>query len=184
MLASNLAAMRTQLLAIVLVLSACSFSGEISIGARPDDAAEGLIEEVLADQIGLGELVASCNEPASEEVGSRFLCSAETSDGRTIEMRAVIEEDDSAFVRTTNVVLAENLDEITATIEREVERMAGVELPPGALDCGTETLIVDSLDQVVCPLTDPVGDVFETIITFHGLDTDNTTFDFEVITDR
>ena len=42
--------------------------------------------------------------------------------------------------------------------------------------------LVDSSNQAVCELTDPVGEVFEMTITFNGLDTDNPTFDFVVDT--
>ena len=57
-----------------------------------------------------------------------------------------------------------------------------MDLVDDALHCGTESLIVDGSNQAICELTDPVGDVFETTITFNGLDTDNPTFDFVVDT--
>jgi hypothetical protein len=92
-------------------------------------------------------------------------------------------EEDGPFVETTNVVLAENLAPIVATVLGEIESLAGVDLADDALDCGSETLVVDTSNQVVCDLTDTTGEVFETIITFNGLDTDSPTFDFQVITD-
>jgi hypothetical protein len=170
------------LLAALVVLSSCSVSGEISVGSQtPEGASEDLIEGALAEQIGLGELTASCSSPSSEEVGARFLCTGDSEDGRTIEFQAVIEED-GPFVSTTNVVLAENLEPIVANIVGEIENQSGVDLAGDALDCGTETLVVDASNQVICPLTDPTGQVFDTLITFNGLDTDNPTFDFVVDT--
>lgn len=175
--------MRLLLLAMVLGLAACSVSGEISIGSdSPENATEDVIEDALAEQIGLGELTASCSKPASEDVGSRFLCTAVTEDGRTVEMQAII-EDDGPFVETTNVVLAENVVPITRTILGQIEEQSGLELPDRALDCGTESLIVDESNQVVCLLTDPAGDTFDTIITFNGLNTNDPTFDWKVDTD-
>jgi hypothetical protein len=166
-----------------LVVSACSVSGEISIGTPSmENATEDVIEGTLTEQMALGDLTANCSKPSSEDVGSRFLCTADTEDGRTIEFQAVIEED-GPFVETTNVVLAENLAPIVATVLAEIENLAGVDLTDDALDCGAGTLVVDASNQIVCDLTDPVGDVFDTIITFNGLDTDSPTFDFEVLTD-
>ncbi len=174
--------MRLLLLALMLGLAACSVSGEINIGSdSPENATEDLIEGDLAEQIGLGELTASCSKPLSSDVGATFLCTSATEDGRTIEWQAVIEET-GPYVETTNVVLAENLAPIAATIIAQIEDQAGIDLADDALDCGSESLIVDSANQAVCQLTDPVGDVFDTTVTFNGLDTDNTTFDFFVDT--
>jgi hypothetical protein len=174
--------MRFVLVVFALFLSACSVSGEINIGSQsPEDASEDLIEGELADLIGLGDLTANCSQPSSGDVGARFLCTAETEDGRTIELQAVI-EDDGPYVETTNLVLAENLDPIVASVLAEIENLSGIDLADDALDCGADSLIVDVSNQAVCALTDPTGEVFDTIITFNGLDTDNPTFDFVVDT--
>jgi hypothetical protein len=174
--------MRFLLVIFAVMLSACSVSGEISIGSdSPEDATENLIEETLADQIGLGELKANCSKPSSGDVGSRFLCTADTEDGRTIELQAVIEED-GPYVETTNVVLDANLPPIVASVLAEIENLSGVDLADDALDCGNASLIVDDSNEAVCELTDPTGAVFDTTITFNGLDTDNPTFDFVVDT--
>ncbi len=133
-------------IALALVLAACSVSGEISIGSQsPENATEDVIEGTLAEQMALGDLTANCSKPSS---GARFLCTADTEDGRTIEFQAVMEED-GPFVETTNVVLAENLAPIVATVLGEIENLAGVDLADDALDCGSETLVVDTSNQVV-----------------------------------
>ncbi len=169
--------------AFALVASACSVSGEFNVGTPTiENATEDLIEDTLADQIGLGELDATCTKPASDDVGTRFLCTATTDDGRTIELQAEVDED-GASVETTNVVLAEKIPEIEAVIVQRIEELSGLDLADDALDCGSESLIVDGDNQVVCPITDPVGDVFDTTITFKGLDTDDPTFDFVVDTE-
>jgi hypothetical protein len=175
--------MKYLLVTFALVVSACSVSGEISLGTPTiENATEDLIEDTLADQIGLGELDATCTKPASDDVGTRFLCTATTDDGRTIELQAEVDEDGS-FVETTNVVLADKIPEITATIVTQVEELSGLDLDDDALDCGSKSLIVDADNQVVCQITDPVGDVFDTYITFNGLDTDDPSFDFFVETE-
>ena len=165
--------MRSLLIALALVLSACSVSGEINIGSQsPENASEDLIEGELADLIGLGDLTANCSEPSSGDVGARFLCTADTEDGRIIEFQAVI-EDDGPYVETTNLVLADNLDPIVGSVLAEIESLSGVDLADDALDCGADSLIVDVSNQAICALTDPTGEVFDTIITFNGLDTDS-----------
>ena len=175
--------MKYLLVTFAIVLSACSVSGEINVGAQTvENATEDLIEETLAGQIGLGELNATCTKPASEDVGTRFLCTATTQDGQTIELQALV-EDDGAFVETTNVVLAAKIPEVEATIIAEIEDLSGLDLADDALDCGSDSLIVDAQNQVVCPITDPVGDVFDTYVTFKGLDTEDPTFDFFVDTE-
>lgn len=174
--------MKYLVLTLALVASACSVSGEVSIGTPTvENATEDFIEDSLAEQIGLGELTANCSKPTTEDVGTRFLCTAATEGGETIEFQAVVEADGS-FVETTNVVLAGSLPEISATLIDEVEELSGLELSDDALDCGTKSLVVDDQNQIVCELTDPIGEVFETTITFKGLDTDNSTFDFFVDT--
>jgi hypothetical protein len=145
------------------------------------DTGEFLIESVLAGQLGLGDLVASCSKPSNEGVGARFACTADTEDGRTIGVKAVIELD-GLVVLPTNVVRAADLPSIVATVLGQLEDQLGVDLPDDALDCGTETLVVDSANQVVCDLTGPTGEVVATIVTFRGLDTDSPTIDSAVDT--
>jgi len=168
--------------ALAFVASACSVSGEINIGTPTiENRTESFIEDTLADEIGLGELTASCSKPSSEEAGTRFLCTADTENGKTVELQATVEADGS-FVKTTNVVLAKNLPVVAAAVLGEVENLTGVDLADDALDCGTESIVVDDANQIVCTITDPAGAVFDTTITFKGLDTDNPTFDFVVDT--
>ena len=170
----------TFVLALAMVAAGCSASGEFSIGTPTvENATEDLIEDEIATQIALGELDATCTKPASEDVGTRFLCTATTTDGRTIEFQAEIEED-GAFAETTNLVLASKLSEVEAVIVVELVRLSGLDLADDALDCGTVTVIVDSQNQITCEFTDPAGAVYDTTITFKGLDTDDATFDFVV----
>ncbi|MCP5029506.1 MAG: hypothetical protein GY929_24815 [Actinomycetia bacterium] len=168
---------------LFVTLSACSVSGEVNIGTPTvENATEDLIESDLADQIGLGDLNASCSKPVSDDVGSRFLCTAVTDGGGTIELQAVIEEN-GPFVETTNVVLGENLPEIAAILIAEVETQSGLDLADDALDCGTKSLIVNDANEILCQLEDPAGDRFDTTITFNGLDTEDSSFDFFVDTE-
>ena len=169
--------------ALAVVAAGCSASGEFSIGTPTiENATEDLIEEDIADQIDLGELDATCTEPASEDVGTRFLCTAATDDGQIIEFQAEIDED-GAFAETTNLVVAGKLREVEAVIITELEQLSGLDLADDALDCGPDSVIVDAQNEIMCAVTDPTGAVFDTTITFKGLDTDDPTFDFVVAPD-
>jgi hypothetical protein len=166
-----------------IVVSACSASGEFSIGTPSiENATEDLIETEIATQIGLGDLDATCTTPASEEAGTRFLCTATTQDGRTIEFKADIDED-GAVAETTNLVVASKLREVESVILAEIEKLADIDLADDALDCGPDSVIVDSQNRIDCVVTDPTGATFDTTITFKGLDTNDPTFDFEVASD-
>jgi len=170
----------TLAIAFAIVAAACSASGEFSIGTPTiENATEDLIEDEIAVQIDLGELDATCTKPASDDSGTRFLCTATTTDGQTIDFQAEIDED-GAFAETTNLVVASKLEEVEAAILAEVERLSGLDLADDALDCGSTSVIVDSQNQILCAVTDPTGAVFDTTVTFKGLDTDDPTFDFVV----
>ena len=171
------------IVAFAFVVAACSASGEFSIGTPTiENATEGLIEDEIADQIGLGELDATCTKPGSDDVGTRFLCTATTMDGQVIEFQAEIDEE-GAFAETTNLVVASKLVEVEAVVLAELEQLSGLDLADDALECGSTSVIVASQNQNMCTVTDPTGAVFDTTITFKGLDTDDPTFDFVVASD-
>ncbi len=172
--------MKMLLVVVALVAAGCSASGEFSVGTPSvEDQTEDLIEGDIANQIGLGDLNATCTKPASDDVGSRFLCTAATEDGRTVEFQAVIEED-GAYAETTNVIIADKVDDVEAVIVAELENASGTDLADDAVDCGDGSIIVDDQNEFVCAFTSPSGDVFDVTVTFSGLDTDNPTFGFQV----
>ncbi len=83
--------------AAAVLLAACS----------PDktefrDAAAGVIEGDLAENLAIEELDASCEDPGSKDVGTTFVCTATTPDGEELTFNAEIREDDEVFVYTTN----------------------------------------------------------------------------------
>jgi len=72
---------------------------------------------------------------------------------------------------------------MVTTVTQRVEELSGIDLPGDALDCGTETLVVDEAHEIVCQLTDLTGAIFETTVTFKELDTDSPSIDFAVDTE-
>jgi hypothetical protein len=83
--------------AAAVLLAACS----------PDktdfrDAASGVIEGDLADNLSIDQLDATCDDPSSRDVGTTFTCTATTPQGEELTFNAEIREDDEVFVYTTN----------------------------------------------------------------------------------
>ncbi len=152
---------RVGLLALVvapLVFVACSKSAATG--------GEGLIERDLAESIGLGELDATCEEPASREEGETYVCTATTEDGRVIEFLGTVEDDDRINVVTTNLLTLADLDGLRDdAATRFTESEDGPDMAADDIDCGTEPVILDE-HEFICEVTDvTTGDVWELIIT-------------------
>ena len=165
----------------VLVVSACTASGEFSIGKEPiENVAEDLIEGDLADQLDLGELDASCNDPADEEPGTTFLCTASTDDDEVVQFEARIDDDDQVFVVSKNALTAKDVAATTAIIRDQVLDVTGVEVAEDAIDCGDGTILLDASQQIACVITDPDGVSWDMTVTFDGVGTDDTTFEWQI----
>jgi len=138
------------------------------------EAAVKLIEGDLAEQAGLGALSATCEEPAGTDVGETFTCEAETSDGRVIEFTATVAEGDKVDVGSTNLVLGSVLPKIESAALQLLAEQAGIELPAEALDCGTESVLLDETGVLACTVISPDnGDRYDAGITIVGLDSSN-----------
>lgn len=137
--------------AAAVLLAACS----------PDktdfrDAATGVIEGDLSENLAIEALDATCEEPGSKEVGTTFVCTATTPDGEELTFNAEIREDDEVYVYTTNYdrvakILIEGqlasslgVDSLTATCEEPSSQEVGstftctADLPSG------DTVTVDA----------------------------------------
>ncbi len=165
----------------VLVVSACTASGEFTISKTPvENVAEDLIESELADQLGLGDLDASCNDPADEEPGTTFLCTATTPDGETVRFEATIEDDEQVFVVSKNALTIQDLEATTAIVAEQVLDVTGVAVAPEDIDCGDRSIVLDDPQQITCVVTDPDGVSWDMTITFDGVGTDDTTFEWQI----
>lgn len=160
------------LVALVLGLGALAGCSATETGFV--DAAVKLIEGDLAEQAGLGPLTATCEEPASTDVGEVFACEAETSDGGVIEFTATIAKGDKVDVGSTNLVMGSVLPKIEAAALQLLAEQAGIELPPEALDCGTESVLLDETGELPCTVISPDnGDRYDATVTIVGLDSSN-----------
>lgn len=149
-------------LAAVGFLAACS--GSAGTGG------EGLIEGELADQIGLGELDAECEEPAEKAEGETFTCTATTEDGQTIEFLGTMTADDEIFVNTSNLLVASDID----AIREEGARVLSEEIPATIvaddIEC-PEVVLLDDTGDFECEITDSAtGTVFGLTVSTGGIE--------------
>ncbi len=146
-------------LAAVLGLSACSAS------ETAGETATGLIEGELSETFGLGTLEGSCEEPENEDVGSTFVCTGTTGD-QVIEFLATIDREDHVNVASTNVLLAEDMPTLEVAAVDALNTEFDFGLAPDDIDCGTELVVLDASQELVCGLTETAtGDVYDATLT-------------------
>jgi hypothetical protein len=171
--------MRWQLgivLSLGAVLLAAGCSGEVSFqvgGKEPQDAAEDRIESAdFVEQIGLGELTATCNDPGDVEKGDVFLCTAETEAGDTIDITATIVDEDTLNVRSTNLMLASDVQQASRAAVELINEQNDLSFPAGAIDCGSSAVVLPDDMTIPCVLNNPGdGRQYDTVITVLDLDT-------------
>lgn len=146
-------------LAGVAALSACS--------GDPAGAGVEVIEGELADQIGLGELEAECDEPDDRDVGTEFTCTATTEDDEVVELNAVFDAEDEVFVYPTNILLDSEMSTVEAEAAQVLGAEIGVEVDPADIECPVETMVLGADGILDCTITDPAtGDRFALTATF------------------
>jgi hypothetical protein len=163
-------------LAIAVALLAAGCSGEVSFqvgGKDPQDAAEDRIEsQEFVDGVGLGELTAECNDPGDVEAGDTFLCTADTESGEVIDITASIVDDETLNVRSTNLLVASDVRQVSQAAVRLLNEQNDLSLPPGAIDCGDSSIVLPDDKIVRCVFNDPAtGRQYATAITIVDLDT-------------
>ena len=168
--------MKSQLaICSILAVGLTACSGSFSIGGLDySGRAETLIEDDLADKIGLGDLDAECQEFLEETVGETSTCTGTAEDGRVIQFETTIEPDEFVDVQTTNFMSAayiEQLEEsaLALVVDDETAR-EGI-----TLECADTSLIVDDL-VLVCEIFDDPALVYDATITFE----DNTFENFAI----
>lgn len=155
--------------ALALTCGACSTS------AKQQDYQEGavkLISKTLQDQIGMGKLDVTCDQPPSKATGSTFTCQGTTSDNRTVRFKATIQADKKVFVNTVNVLTKANLDTIEEQAAKILSDKVHQTLPATAIDCGNQPILAEAHTPFVCALTDPEsGAVYDASITLDSVET-------------
>ncbi len=164
------------LLIAALAVSGCSFSA--SVGGSPTSAAEELIEDDLAAQLGFGDVEAECGEPLNEDEGSTFLCTSESDQG-LVRWEATIVDEDRVNVQSLNVLVDDDVLALEGAAAVEIEEVVGLPLGAENFDCGEPPVVLGDTDQLLCALTDPAnGDVYDTTVTI--TDASTGAFEFEI----
>jgi len=170
------------MLAVVLALGACSGSVEFSFGGETaSEAAVDLIEgDAMAQRLKIAAITnAVCEDPAVEEVGTVFGCTAE-SDGTTVLFEVEIEEGDRIFAAPTNVVDESFIAEYEASAVEALNRAEGFTLAAADLDCGDVSVVLDENSQMFCLLSpSDVVESYDAVLTV--TDTISGAFSVDVI---
>ena len=134
----------------------CSSSHDYSGGAKK------YIEGDLEKQIDLGELTATCDDvPKDAAVGDTFNCTADTSDGQTIEFLVTISEKDKVNVETTNLISADGMTTLETSALKLIAEQTGATFDDGALDCGDGARVIDVTEEsLTCSLLNPDASTF------------------------
>lgn len=148
--------------AAALLVGGCSFS----TGTSPGDSAVELIKGPLGLQSGLKYVGVDCTEPAANEPGEIFTCTARTMEGGAlVTFTGLVEPDDMIFVSPTNIIDATEMsiveDEAASVLGGEV----GTTIDPSDVDCPDETTVLVD-DQLQCEITDAsTGERYEMVMT-------------------
>lgn len=150
-----------------IVIALVGAAALVGCSGDPAVSGESVIEGEIAEQIGLGELEATCDDPGSREVGSTFGCTASTTDGQIIAFTAEFDSEDEIFVYPTNVISAGEL----ALVEQEAAEVlspeVGTTIDPSAVDCGEVTVVLATGGIMTCVITDQqTGERYELEATF------------------
>jgi hypothetical protein len=165
-------AARAVVLALAYVVAGCSADE-----ADFKEAAEGAIEDEVAETLALGDLDAQCEDPSDTEVDTTFSCTATTVDGDVVDFEAVIGDDNEVVVSATNVIAVGDLPDFEAQIAGLlIDQVEGIS--PDDIDCGGRSLVVEQGVGFICSVTDSTGDLIEATITFDDLT--EGTFNVEV----
>lgn len=145
------------------LLVACSDSAALS--------GENVIENELADKIGLGELTASCNEPEGLRTGETFTCTATTADEQTVELLGTMTSDDEFEIVTTNLLIADDVVAIREEAARALSEEVGATIVADDISCPDDIVVLDDTGIFTCEITDTsTGDVYELTISTGGLE--------------
>lgn len=152
-------------LAIGAALLASSCEAEFSIGGNSvERAAVGIIEDDFTEQLGI-DLVADCPEVPDPEIGTTFVCTATTPDGRILTIDGVVDSEDHIDMQTLNLLSSEDLD----VMEQSGVDILEPQIGPLTIDCGQELVILPADNSLTCTGEDGDGDQAPIVYTFSDL---------------
>ena len=125
-----------------------------------------MIEGPLSQQNGLEYVGVECTEPAANEPGETFTCTASaTEGGPVVTFDGLVEADEKIFVSPTNIIDAEEMALVESEAADAIGGEIGTTIDPSDVNCpDVTTVLVD--DQMQCEITDAAtGDRYELIVT-------------------
>ena len=147
-----------------LVLAAC---GESSVAKGAEKTIEGDLEK----QIALGELTATCEEPAENAEGETFDCTATTTDGTIITFLGTLTKKDHFEVVTSNLLTVDDMQKLLPAVASSISEQVGATVAVGDLDCPEGNVVLDADGNFPCVLTDTAtGDKYPLTIKTGGLE--------------
>ena len=155
----------------VTALAVGALLGLAACGGSAAATGEAVIQDQLADEIGLGELEATCNEPEGLSEGETFTCTATTTDGETIDFLGTMTSDDEFEIVTTNLLIASDIVVIREEGARVLSDEVGATIQPDDIECADGSIVLDDAGDFRCTITDTsTGDVYELTVSTGGLE--------------
>lgn len=170
------------IIATISTIGLGSFLAACGEGTDPAAAAEAHIAAQTAAQLGLGPLTADCPRPARTDVGTRFACTATTTEGRTVLLDVLIGVDDVLTVTATNVITAADVELLEERAVALLAEQTELAVERDGFDCGATSVIIDvGAEVLACTYTDPAtGELHDATIDLPDL-ADLGTFTVDVV---
>jgi hypothetical protein len=163
--------LNTRVKSVSIVAASLALLGLAACSSSAADTGEVVIEQQLADEIGLGELDATCNEPDGLKEGETFTCTATTPDGETIDFLGTMTADDTFDIVTTNLLVASDIEAIRAEGARVLSDEVGATILPEDIECAEGSVVLDDVGDFMCSITDTgTGDVYDLTVSTGGLE--------------
>lgn len=154
---------------MVGVLAFGTFAGACSGSAA--QSGEEVIQGELAEQIGLGDLEADCDEPDDLTEGETFACTATTADGDSITFLGTMTSDDEFDVVTTNLLVPSDIVAIREGVATALSDEIGATVAADDITCPDGSIVLDDADGFECEVVDTAtGDVYPLTISTGGLE--------------
>lgn len=155
---------------LLAILTVAGIGLLAACGGDAAQSGETLIETELAEQLGIGDLTASCDQPADSEIGTEFRCTATTEDDRVVEFLGVFTSEDEIFVSPTNVLTQNEMVTLREQAAAVLSPEVGVDIDPAWIECPADDplFLGGGVDEgiVECIINDPqTGSRYDLTVT-------------------